>query len=92
MLREHWRFAAGMLGVALLSVILTQVDKMIVTGSLTLREVGFCSLATAVANALFNLIAPIVAACYPRLVQLVALGDEETCRPSITGAARCSRW
>jgi O-antigen/teichoic acid export membrane protein len=77
-LREHWRFAAGMLGVALLSVILTQVDKMIVTGSLSLREVGFYSLATAVANALFNLIAPIVAACYPRLVQLVALGDEET--------------
>ena len=37
-LREHWRFAAGMLGIALLSVILTQVDKMIVTGSLTLRD------------------------------------------------------
>jgi O-antigen/teichoic acid export membrane protein len=75
-LREHWRFAAGMLGIAVLSVILTQVDKMIVTGTLSLGEVGYYSVATAVANSLFNLIAPVVAACYPRLVQLVALGDE----------------
>lgn len=76
-LRDHWRFAAGMLGISVLSVILTQADKMIVTGSLSLRQVGYYSVATAVANALYNLIAPIGAACYPRLIQLAAVGDEE---------------
>jgi O-antigen/teichoic acid export membrane protein len=75
-LRAHWRFAAGMLGIAVLSVVLTQADKMIVTGSLSLRQVGYYSVATAVANALYNLIAPIGAACYPRLIQLAAVGDE----------------
>nr|MBK7069746.1 oligosaccharide flippase family protein [Deltaproteobacteria bacterium] len=77
MLRDHWRFAAGMLGIAVLSVILTQADKLIVTGSLSLKQVGYYSIATAVANALYNLSAPIGAACYPRLIQLATLGDEE---------------
>ena len=76
-LRDHWRFAAGMLGIAVLSVILTQADKLIVTGSLSLKQVGYYSIATAVANALYNLSAPIGAACYPRLIQLATLGDEE---------------
>ncbi len=79
-LREHWRFAAGMFGISVLSVILTQADKMIVTGSLSLKQVGYYSVATAAANALFNLSAPIGAACYPRLIQLTAVGDEDALR------------
>ncbi len=72
-----WRFATGMAGITLSGILLMQADKAILSERLSLAEFGYYSLATVVAGipgivsySLFN-------AVYPRLVQLVAAGEEE---------------
>lgn len=76
-LREVWGFARGMLLIAFLSVLLTQVDKIVLSAVLPLTEYGYYTLSSVVAGGLFLLINPISQAWFPRLSQLVAAGDEE---------------
>jgi O-antigen/teichoic acid export membrane protein len=71
-----WQFAVGMMGTTLLVLLLTQVDKIILSRLLTLESFGYYTLATAVAAALYMLISPITAAVYPRMVELATVGDE----------------
>lgn len=68
-----WRFAAGMAGIAVCSVVLMQADKLILSRMITLERFGYYSLASMAAGIPFMLAAPINNAVYPRLTQLVAL-------------------
>ena len=70
-----WRFASGMTGITLLALLLTQVDKLLLSRLLSLQEFGYYSLASMVAGALYLLITPISAALFPKMVQLVSLRD-----------------
>jgi len=70
-----WRFAGGMTGITLLALLLTQVDKLLLSRLLTLQEFGYYSLASMVAGALYLLITPISTALFPKMVQLVSLRD-----------------
>jgi O-antigen/teichoic acid export membrane protein len=70
------RFAGGMAAITLLSVLLMNVDKLLLSGLLPLAVFGEYSLATAVASALFLLVTPIAQSWYPRMSQLHAVGDE----------------
>ncbi|MBE1426385.1 O-antigen/teichoic acid export membrane protein [Desulfomicrobium macestii] len=74
-LRCVWRFAGGMVGITILALLLTQVDKILLSKLLTLREFGHYTLAGAVAGALSMLIGPIFQAFYPRFCELQAHGD-----------------
>jgi O-antigen/teichoic acid export membrane protein len=74
-LKAVWRFSAGMSGIALTAVIFTQLDKLILSKTLTLPEFGRYTLATVVAGALYVFIMPAYSALYPRFCTLVALGD-----------------
>lgn len=74
-LRQVWRFAAGMTALTLLSILLTQVDKLLLTRLLPLAEFGYYALASTVTAALALLVTPISNAIYPRLTELVARGD-----------------
>jgi O-antigen/teichoic acid export membrane protein len=65
-------YAAGMMGITFLSLLLTQVDKVILSRLLTLSDYGYYMLAFIVASGLSILLAPIVQAWYPRLSQLHA--------------------
>jgi O-antigen/teichoic acid export membrane protein len=78
LLRSVWRFAAGMLGIAVLSTALTQVDKLVVSKVLPLRTLGYYTLAGTVATSLYRLVSPIFLAVFPRFSQLVAGGEEGT--------------
>ena len=69
-----WRFAAGMAGIAVCSMILMQADKLILSRMLTLEQFGYYSLASMAAGIPFMLAGPINNAVYPRLTQLVTLG------------------
>lgn len=69
-LRGVWRFAGGMLSITFLSLLLTQVDKVMLSKILTLSEYGYYALAAIVAGVLYVLITPITQAVYPRLCQL----------------------
>jgi O-antigen/teichoic acid export membrane protein len=75
-LRGVWRFAGGMLGITFLALLLTQVDKILLSKLLSLSEYGHYTLAAVVAGALFTMIGPITQAFYPRLCELHARNDQ----------------
>jgi len=77
LLREVWRFAAGMTGLTISAVILTQLDKWILVRVLSLETFGYFTLAVTFANALYLFVTPIFGAVYPRFSVLVAKGDEQ---------------
>ncbi len=79
-LTSIWRFAAGMMAITFLALLLTQVDKILLARLLTLELFGYYALAGTVANGLYSLTGPITAALYPRLTQLAAKGDEAALR------------
>lgn len=75
-LRGIRRFAGGMLGVTFLALLLTQIDKILLSKLLSLGDYGYYTLAALVAGALYMLIGPIAQAWYPRLCELYARDDQ----------------
>ena len=73
---DVWKFAGGMFLTTVLALILTQVDKIILSRVLTLEDFGSYMFATAVAGVLFQIIGPIAQSYYPRLTALVVRGDD----------------
>jgi len=71
-LKSIWRYAAGMVSITFLSLILSQVDKILLSKLLTLETFGYYSLATIVASSLFTLSMPIAQAFFPHFSRLVA--------------------
>lgn len=74
-LREIWQYAGGMMGITLLALLLTQVDKILLSKLLTLQDYAYYTLAATVPGALTMLVSPITQAWFPRLTQLYASGD-----------------
>ncbi len=74
LLLNIWRFAAGITGITVLSTLLTQLDKIILSRMLTLEMFGYYTLASTVAMTLYRFISPVFQATYPRLTNLVELG------------------
>lgn len=74
-LKRIWRFSAGMSGIAILAVLLMQLDKVLLSRMLSLEDFGRYMLAGLVANALLVLLTPVFSVIYPRLSKLVAQGD-----------------
>lgn len=74
-LKAIWRFAGGMMAITLLSLLLTQVDKIILSRLLTLEMFGYYTLAGIVAGTLNQLIVPITQAYGPRFTELVTQDD-----------------
>lgn len=79
-LREIWKFAAGMSFVSVLSVILVQMDKIVLSKILSLEQFAYYALASSVSMALYFIISPIFSALYPRLTQLVAGSNDAELR------------
>jgi O-antigen/teichoic acid export membrane protein len=75
-LRNTWRFSAGMGGITILGVIITQMDKAILSRLLDLKTFGYYVLAGTVGTGLYLIFAPIFSALQPRFTQLVTVGDE----------------
>jgi O-antigen/teichoic acid export membrane protein len=73
-----WRFAAGLTGISVSAIILTQADKIILSKILPLEMFGYYTLATVVANTLYGFIGPVFSAMFPRFSQLVSLNDQDT--------------
>lgn len=76
-IRAVRRFAAGMVVTTLLALLLTQIDKLLLSKLLTLDQFGYYTLAAMLAGGLIQLIVPINAAIYPRLTELIARQDTE---------------
>jgi O-antigen/teichoic acid export membrane protein len=64
-----------MMGVTFLALLLTQIDKILLSKFLPLSEYGYYVMAGVVASGLNMVITPITQAFYPRLVELSELQD-----------------
>ncbi len=71
-----WRFAAGMMGIAAVSVFFNQSDKIVLSALLPLKSFAAYSLAAAGAGMLYAVLGGITQAVYPRLVELCAREEE----------------
>jgi O-antigen/teichoic acid export membrane protein len=72
-----WRYAAGIMSITLLALLLTQVDKILLSRLLPLADFGYYAFAALVAGGLNALTSPIAGAFYPRFTQLVMQGDQD---------------
>jgi O-antigen/teichoic acid export membrane protein len=83
------RFAGGMAATALLSVLLMQVDKLLLSKLVSLTEFGYYSLAASAAGVLYFVMSPIVTAVSPRLTELAAKSEQQIL---IDTYHRASQW
>jgi O-antigen/teichoic acid export membrane protein len=81
-LRGIWRFAAGMSGITLIGLILTQIDKVLVSKLFSLKVFGYYTLAWTVANGLLVISNTVFNVIFPRLSFQVAAKDENGIRDS----------
>jgi O-antigen/teichoic acid export membrane protein len=77
LLYSNWRFAAGMSGISVSAIVLTQLDKILLSKMLPLEMFGYYTLAGIVSGVVPMLfVAPVFNAVYPRFTALVAAGEE----------------
>ena len=69
-----YKFAGGMFVITILSLVLTQTDKLILSNLVSLSEYGHYTLAAMVSGVLYMFIAPITQTWYPRFVQYYGAG------------------
>jgi O-antigen/teichoic acid export membrane protein len=74
-LSSIWSYAGGMMAITFLSLLLTQVDKILLSRLLTLTDYAYYTLAATVAGSLMTLVGPITQAWFPRLSQLFVSQD-----------------
>jgi O-antigen/teichoic acid export membrane protein len=80
LVRTVWRFAAGLTAITVTGLVLTQIDKIVLSRLLPLGQFGVYTVAAAFGNALYTLITPMFASLFPRLSALVASGDTTAIR------------
>lgn len=71
-----WKFAGGMMAVTFLAILLTQLDKVLLSRLLPLEAFGYYTLAATVAGVLYVVTGPITTAFYPRMVSLSTQDDQ----------------
>lgn len=74
--RNVHRFAVGMTGIAVLTLILTQADKLLVSKLFPLRAFAYYSLAWSVANGPLIMAGCVFNVVFPRMSALVSAGDK----------------
>lgn len=72
------KFAVGMIGITILSLLLVNADKIILSKIVPLDVYGYYMLATALAMAINQIIAPATQAVYPRMVELVSTNSVDS--------------
>ena len=75
--RSIWRFAAGMLLMALIASLNTQMDKLVISKLLPIESLGYYTLAISLATGLIVIVSPISMALLPRLTALYSLDKKE---------------
>jgi len=85
-----WRFAGGVMTITLLSLLLTQTDKILLSRLLPLKVFATYAVAGVLSSALYMLSTPIGAAFYPSFTQLITLRDVAALRLAYHRAAQLS--
>jgi O-antigen/teichoic acid export membrane protein len=87
-LQEVWKFAKGMFFISALALLLTQLDKILLSSLLDLSEFGYYTIATSLAGILFLLVTPIAQVFYPKFCQLLEEGKVASLADSYHKAGR----
>lgn len=74
-LKEIWRFSVGMSVITMLAVILSQLDRLVLSKLVSLDAFGAYALASVVGRALYGLINPVFNVIYPRFTVMLERGD-----------------
>jgi O-antigen/teichoic acid export membrane protein len=74
-LKRLWRFAVGAMGIGVLSTLITQTDKIVLSRLVTLEAFGYYSVASLAASNLYRFVMPVFTAVFPRLTKLSAEGN-----------------
>jgi O-antigen/teichoic acid export membrane protein len=80
LLRDRWRFSAGMTGISTTGLLITHLDKWILSRLLSLEAFAHYSLAVTVSRALYLLITPVFNTYFPRLSALLIRREREPVR------------
>jgi len=77
LLSKVWNFALGASGIGILSMILINLDKVILSKKISLDHYGCYSLACNIASSLYLIITPLFSTFFPKYSQIFALNDLE---------------
>lgn len=72
-LKNIWRFAAGMAGISLTAILLTQVDKIILSKILSLEQFGYYSVACTLGLMISQIVGPLTQSYFPKFSNLISL-------------------
>ncbi len=76
-LQEIWRFAIGVSWMTVASLVLSQIDKILLTKFVSLEQFGYYMLASTLAQKISIIFQPFVIAISPQLITLAAHPDEQ---------------
>lgn len=76
-LKNIWRFAFGMIGISLTAMLLTQVDKIILSKILTLEQFGYYTISCTLGAMLYQIINPLTQSYFPKISSLISLNRTE---------------
>jgi O-antigen/teichoic acid export membrane protein len=74
---ESWKFTAGITGISIVAIVLTQCDKIILSKWLTLSMFGYYILAFNIANVLTYIVNPFFTALFPKFSQLATNNEHK---------------
>jgi O-antigen/teichoic acid export membrane protein len=74
---QHWKFSGAVGAISLIGLILSQMDKIILSKTIPLASFGYYMLATSVAGSLYIFIGPIFNLIFPRLSHIYAEGQDQ---------------
>ena len=75
LLRSNLRFVGGVAGITVVSLALTQADKVVLNGRLSLEVFAYYTVASQMAGVLGSIAQPVFTAVFPRFSELAATGD-----------------
>lgn len=76
-LRQSAGFSLGVTGITLLSLALTQLDKLVLTKLLSLKDYGYYAVASGIATLLMTLGSAVETATFPALTTAIEQGDAD---------------
>jgi len=75
LLNTIWKFALGMMGIAFISAINIQIDKLVTSKILNLKSFGYYSLAATISQIPLLIATPIIVAIFPVFSKLVSTNN-----------------
>jgi len=75
-IRKSGRYAAGIFMISILTILLTQIDKIVLSKLLKLSKYGYYTLATTVAGTLSILLYAITGAIFPKMTEYVSTNQQ----------------